>query len=246
VPFDIPGQVDHVIDRWQPRTRALIEEMHTLARSPARYGSKLRMPGFPVNDMFGQEATAITSNEVAGLTEARKKRSFRGLPMPGVRGAMVRAEDHGYEAAPGRFLASAHVAQEMAWLEAEVTWAVADGVPPLAAEGGSLVPGEVPRVRFGGSGGALVVPAGGVELRCHALLYTLRVDGGSGRPVTVELAAREAGEWRPAATYEMPGPGTYLGLVALEKKPRTIDAVRVDLEGTGEVAVYDLALLTFG
>ena len=33
----------------------------------------------------------------AGLTEARKRRSFRGLPMPGVRGAMVRAEDHGYD-----------------------------------------------------------------------------------------------------------------------------------------------------
>ena len=34
--------------------------------------------------------------------------------------------------------------------------------------------------------------------------------------------------------------------VALEKKPRTIEAVRVSLEGTTEVAVYDLALLTFG
>ena len=88
VPFDIVGQVDHVIDRWQPRTRALIEEMHSLARSPARFGSKLRMPGFPVNDMFGQEATAIVSNEAAGLIEARKRRSFRGLPMPGVRGAL--------------------------------------------------------------------------------------------------------------------------------------------------------------
>ena len=113
VPFDIPGVEDHVIDRWQPRTRALMEEMHTLARSPARYGSKLRMKGFPVNDMFGQEATSITSNEAAGLAEARKRRAFRGLPMPGVRGAHVRAEDHDYAPAPGRFLASPHVAQEM-------------------------------------------------------------------------------------------------------------------------------------
>ena len=244
VPFDISGQVDHVIDRWQPRTRALIDEMHTLARSPSRYGSKLRMSGFPANDMFGQEATAITSNEVAGLTEARKKRSFRGLPMPGVRGAMVRAEDHDYEAAPGRFLASTHIAQEMAWLEAEVTWSVAGGAPSLEADGGTVEAGDVPRVRFADTNGSLTIPAGGPELRCHALVFALRVEGAGS--VGVELAARETGEWVRSATFEMSGGGTYLGLVALEKKPRTIDAVRVALDGADAVEIYDLALLTFG
>jgi hypothetical protein len=246
VPFDIPGQTDHVIDRWQPRTRALMEEMSTLARSPSRYGSKLHMKGFPTSDMFGQEATAIVSNEVSGLTEAGKKRAFRGLPMPGVRGAMARAEECGYEAVPGRFLASAHVVQEMAWLQAETTWAVAEGVPALEVVGGALETGDAPVARFAGTSGALIIPAGGAALRCHALVYTLRVDGGSAGPIAVELAAREAGEWLPAANYEMPGPGTYLGFVALEKKPRTIDAVRVSLEGTNEVGIYDLALLTFG
>ncbi len=66
--------------------------------------------------------------------------------MPGVRGAMARAEDHGYQPAPGRFLASAHIAQEMAWLQAEVAWAVADGAPGLGVEGGTLRDGEVPVV----------------------------------------------------------------------------------------------------
>ncbi len=244
VPFDIPGQVDHVIDRWQPRTRALMDEMRTLARSPARYGSKLRMPGFPINDMFGQEATAITSNEAAGLTEARKKRSFRGLPMPGVRGAHVRAEDHGYEPAPGRFLASEHIAQEMAWLQAEVTWSALEPEPPLGVEGGTLEADEVPVVRFEGDRGSLVIPTGGEPLRQHALAYVLRVDGAG--PVSAQLAAREGGEWVPSATYEMSGAGTYLGLVALEKKPRTVDAVRISLDGTSEVTIYDLALLVFG
>jgi len=246
VPFDIPGQVDHVIDRWQPRTRALMEEMRTLARSPARYGSKLRLSGFPVNDMFGQEATAITSNEAAGLTEARKKRSFRGLPMPGVRGAHVRAEDHGYEPAAGRFLASPHIAQELAWLEAEVTWSVHRGRPPLRVEGGAMEDGEIPQARFEGTGGTLVLPAVGPALRCHALAYVLRLDEGRGGPIEIELAAREGGEWRVAASYQAPGPGTYLGLVALEKKPRTIEAVRLALEGATRVGIYDLALLTFG
>ena len=243
VPFDIPGVEDHVIDRWQPRTRALMEEMRTLARSPARFGSKLRMAGFPVNDMFGQEATAITSNEAAGLTEARKKRSFRGLPMPGVRGAHVRAEDHGYEPAPGRFLGSEHIAQEMAWLQAGITWSALESSEPLQVEGGVLEGDDVPVVHFGGLTGSLIIPAGGV-LRQYALAYVLRVEGDG--PVAAALAAREGGEWIPSATYEMPGAGTYLGLVALEKKPRTIDAVRVSLEGTPVVEIYDLALLTFG
>ena len=244
VPFDIPGRVDHVIDRWQPRTRALLEEMHTLARSPARFGSKLRLPGFPINDMFGQEATAIVSNEAAGLTEARKKRSFRGLPMPGVRGAHIRAHDHGYEAAPGRFLGSPHIAQEMAWLEAEVSWSALEGQPPLAVEGGKLEAGEVPVVRFEAAEGSMLLPAGGAPLRCHALVYALQVE--ATEVVSVELAAREAGEWVGSAAYQMPGSGTYLGFVALEKKPRTIEAVRVTLEGATSVSIYDLALLTFG
>jgi hypothetical protein len=246
VPFDIPGQVDHVIDRWQPRTRAQMDEMRTLARSPSRFGSKLRLPGFPSNDLFGQEANAITSNEVAGVPEARKRPAFRGLPMPGVRGATARAEDHGYEPAPGRFLGSVHLAQELAWLEAEVTWAVAGAHPPLTVEGGSVEVGEVPLVRFEAARGSLVIPAGGAPLRCHALVSVLRVEPAGEPPVTVELAAREAGEWKRAAGYELPGGGTYVGLVALDKRPRTIDAVRVTLGGATRVAIYDLALLTFG
>jgi hypothetical protein len=95
-------------------------------------------------------------------------------------------------------------------------------------------------------------------LRCHALLFALRVDdllaAADGPPgdahevpsVAVEVSALEAGEWRSSATFTMPGPGTYLGLVALEKWPRTIDAVRVALAGARKVALYDLALLTFG
>ena len=78
----------------------------------------------------------------------------------------------------------------------------------------------------------------------HALAYVLRVEGSG--PVSATLAAREAGHWVRSATWEMPGAGTYLGLVALEKKPRTIDAVRVSLDGTPSVEIYDLALLTFG
>ena len=247
VPFDIPGQVDHVIDRWQPRTRELIDEMHTLARSPSRYGSKLRLKGFPISDMFGQEAGAIVSNEVAGLVEARKRRSFPSLPMPGVRGAMARADDHGYQAAPRRFLGSAHIAQQIAWLKAEVSWEVAAAGPGLEVEGGALESGEVPTVRSSATKVSLLIPAGGPPLRCHALASVLQVAAATeAAPVRVEVAAREGGQWRPAATYEMPGSGTYVALLALEKRPRSIDEVRLSLDGATQIAIYDLALLTFG
>jgi hypothetical protein len=135
----------------------------------------------------------------------------------------------------------------MAWLTAIVAWSATDGVPPLEVEGGSPDAAAVPMVSFDASGGSLVVPSGGPELRCHALVFALRVEAISDTaPVAVELAAREAGEWRVSATFEMPGAGTYLGFVALEKKPRTIDAVRISLDGLSGVEVYDLALLAFG
>ena len=265
VPFDIPAQVDHVVDRWLPRTKALMEQMATLSASPSRYGSRLHLTGFPSSDMFGQEATAVVTNEAAGVSEARKKRTARSLPMPGVRGAMARGEDFEYQARPGAFLASPHVEQQIAWLQAEVTWAVADGQPPMRIEGGAEVPSgdadaavEPLVIGFEDGRGAIGISAGGPKLRCHALLFTLRVDdllaAGEGPPgeahdvpsVAVEVSVLETGEWQSSATFTMPGPGTYLGLLALEKWPRTIDAVRVALAGARKVAVYDLALLTFG
>jgi len=225
-----------------------MEEMRTLSPSPSRYGSRLRLAGFPISDMFGQEATAVVTNEAAGVSEARKKRTARSLPLPGVRGAMARGEDFGYVPSVGAFLASAHVAQEVAWLQGEVTWSMVDGTPPLRPVGGALRDDAAPpAVRFEPGSGAMVIPAGGARLRCHALLFVLRVQGvADGTAVAVELAALEAGEWQSAASFEMPGEGTYLGLVALDKRPRTIEAVRVALTGAPDVEIYDLALLTFG
>jgi hypothetical protein len=248
VPFDIPAQVDHVIERWQPRTPARIEKMRTRTRSPSRFGSRLRLAGLPISDMFGQEATTIVTNEAAGVEEARKKRTARSLPMPGVRGAMARGEDHGYRPRAGVFLASSHVAQEVAWLQAEVTWSMTAAEPPLGVEGGTCdLAGDPPVAAIETDAGALVIPAGGHPLRCHALLFSLGIEGGDeGAAVGVELAALEAAEWQSAAVFEMPGPGTYLGLVALDKRPRTIDSVRFSLRGARVVRIYDLALLTFG
>jgi hypothetical protein len=243
VPFDIPSQVDHAIDRWLPRTKALMAELAALPRSPSRYGSRLRLAGFPSADMFGQEAAAVVTNEATGLDEARKKRAAPSLPIGGMRGAMVRAEDFGHRPTQGSFLASGHVAQEVAWLQADVTWAAPDGEPPLQVEGGRLGAREgLPFVELAEERGAIVISAGGPPLRCHALLFTLRVDSA----LEVELSAREAGSWEALPRFAMPGPGTYLGLMSLDKRPRTIEAVRMALDGAGVIGILDLALLSFG
>ena len=47
VPFDIPAQVDHVIDRWQPRTRALIDEMQYARAQPRPLWQQAAHAGLP-------------------------------------------------------------------------------------------------------------------------------------------------------------------------------------------------------
>jgi hypothetical protein len=263
VPFDIPAEDDHVIDRWLPRTKELMAEMEALPRNPSRYGSRLRLEGFPIADMFGQEAAAVVTNEASGLDEARKRRAGPSLLIGGMRGAMVRAEDFGHEPGPGSFLASPHVAQELAWLQAEITWAAPDGQPPLEVAGGPLDAATgTPIVALGPQGGSIVIAAGGPPLRRHAILFTLRIDGGAtadgGQGSTaahgataaeasrVTLSVREGGRWESLPGFAMPGPGTYLGLMALDKQPRTIESVRLAFRGVRSIEILDLALLSFG
>ncbi|MFV2064796.1 MAG: glycosyltransferase family 92 protein, partial [Chloroflexota bacterium] len=228
VPFDIAALPDHTIDRWIPRTKALMEQMRTIARSPSRYGSRLRMSGFPISDQFGNEAVTVVTNEVAGHDEPTRKRAFKPLPLPGVRGAMARAEDHGYLPGMGKFLSSPHLAQETAWLAADVSWQVGDSETALQVEGGSVASSaDGLRVELDASGGALLIPEGGPAMRCHALLFVLRVPA----TATLVVAVREPDGWKPGPEFELPGEGTYLGFVALEKLPRSIEAVRIRLDG---------------
>ena len=83
VPFDIPGEPDHAVDRWVPRTKAVLDEMRTLSPRPYRYGSHLALPDFPRSDQFRVQAASLVSNEMAGLDRPRKQRAFDTLPMPG-------------------------------------------------------------------------------------------------------------------------------------------------------------------
>lgn len=249
VPFDIPGEPDGVIDRWVPRTKALLAEMRTLSPRPYRYGSRLALPAFPRSDQFSVQAAGVVSNEIAGLERPRKQRSFDSMPMPGVRGALARAEDHGYEAAPGRLLGSIHATHQVKWLGGEVAWALPDGEPPLTVEGGTLRrdrPDGPWGVDAGSPEGAemrLFIGTGGHPLRSHALLLALAFAG----PASVSFSVQgHEGAWERATGFDVSQAGTYLGFIALDNKARTIHGVRVQVGGVAGLELFDLALVTYG
>jgi hypothetical protein len=244
VPFDIPAEPDLVVARWVPRTKAVISEMRQLSPRPYRYGSRLRMARFPISDKFSVEANSVVANEAAGLERPHIKPASKSLPLPGIRGALVRVDDRSYALAPGRLLASVHARQEIDWLGAEVSWRSDDGVSSLEAEAGVAERSDGTwRVRFRDPGGSIVIPTGGPPLRCHALLFALGVPARA--RATIETREATSG-WEPSAAFDIPDEGGYLGLIALEKRPRTLDAVRLRLSGADRLEVYDLALLSFG
>jgi hypothetical protein len=246
VPFDIPGEPDHAVDRWVPRTKALIDEMRTLSPRPYRYGSHLALPDFPRSDQFRVQAASLITNEMAGLDRPRKQREFDPLPMPGIRGAVARAEDHGYVAAPGRLLGSIHTEHQVRWLEGEIVWSLVGSTAPPAIEGGSLA-------REDGASGwhgtvvaddaSITIDASGRPLRQHAVLIAI----GTPAATQVRLLTRNGdGAWEEAVTVALPRDGTYLGFIALDDRPRTVDDVRLTVSGVASFELLDLALVSYG
>jgi hypothetical protein len=245
VPFDIPGEPDLTVQRWVPRTKALIEEMRMLAPAPYRYGSRLRVPGFPISDQFPVLAITMLSNEVAGIERPRKQREFNSLPVPGVRGALAGADSHGYVCAPGKLRDSVHAAQALGWLGAEIAWDLVASGTGDEAEDASLTrtPAGAWQLALGDPPGGIVMPEAGPALRCHALLCALRVPGAASLTLDVDEGD---GAWQPTLSVPIPEAGSYLGFFAADKRPRTLGRVRVRLAGVGSAEIYDLALLTFG
>ena len=63
-------------------------------------------------------------------------------------------------------------------------------------------------------------------------------------PTTVRVDARVGdGPWDEAVVLPLARDGTYLGFVALDERPRTIDAVRVVIAGAPTFELLDLALV---
>lgn len=280
VPFDMPSVPDETAARWVPRTRALMADMRALAPDPYRYGSRLRLPDFPRNDQFSIQAAAVVANELAGRSVPAKMRAFEPPRVPGLpRGALDRAEsvpigaalgrttgaaDVPYEPARGRFSGSVHVRQHLAWLAAETDWSLAASGPDgLVVEGGSLE-----GVEEAGDGLSLRPEAASIGisgpvrhdgLRCHALLFALRVPD----PVGMRLEVRGTGSgasWREVASFELAEPGTWLGFLALDDDPWAAGGVRLSLDAQGRakaagsdalahlspIEIFDLALVSYG
>jgi hypothetical protein len=224
----------------------VLEEMRALSPRPYRYGSHLALADFPRSDQFGVQAASVVSNEMAGLDRPAKMRAFDTLPMPGVRGAVARAEDHGYEVAPGRLMGSLHTEHQVRWLEGVIVWSLADPSERPSLDGGALErPDERSawRATVTGEDAGLTIDATGHPLRQHALLFAIRVPA----PARLSVDAGSAGgPWEPAVTIALARDGSYLGFVALDDRPRTIDAVRVLVSGVPTFELFDLVLVAFG
>ena len=247
VPFDIAGETDHAIDRWIPRTKAKLEEIATLSNRPYRYGSRLELRGFPRSDQFSVQATSVVSNVISGLDRPRKQRSFDSLKMPGVRGGLARAEDHGYTATAGDLIGSVHAEHQIMWLNGESAWQLPGGDPPIVITGGSMAETDSAEgpwgVHFYAVERGLDIGTGGHALRSHAALFSIRVPDAARFRFMTQFGD---GPWEEATAFDAAESGTYLGFIALDNKARTIDALRVAIDGVDEVTLYDLALITYG
>jgi hypothetical protein len=187
----------------------------------------------------------VVSNELAGLDRPRKQRAFDSLPMPGVRGALARADEHGWQPAPGRFLGSVHAQHQVAWLGGEVAWSMSEGRLPLA-DAGTLVadaPGGPWTVRASDAGIRLRIGEGGHALRSHALLLALTLPAAA----RVDIATAVPGAGLEQATgFDVAEAGTYLGFIALDAHARTVGGVVLDVTGVDSLRLFDLALVTYG
>jgi hypothetical protein len=247
VPFDIAGETDHAIDRWIPRTKAKMEEMATLSTRPYRYGSRLELRGFPRSDQFPVQATGVVSNVISGLDKPRKQRSFDSLKMPGVRGGLARAEDHGYTATAGDLVGSVHAEHQIMWLNGELAWQLPTSEPPLVVTGGMLVEQDADEgpwdVRFDAVERGLDIGTGGHALRSHAALFSIGVPAAASFRF---LTRARAESWDEVTAFDVAESGTYVGFIALDNKARTFEALRLVIDGVDEIKLFDLALVTYG
>jgi Glycosyltransferase family 92 len=245
VPFDIPGEPDRAVERWVPRTKALLDRMGQLSPRPFRYGSHLALSDFPRSDQLGAQAASMISNEIAGLAEPRKQRAFDSLPQAGLRGAVARAEDHGYEARAGRLSGSIHVAHQIAWMEGDVAWSLWEDDQPTV-DGATLDRQDAPagwRMDVVGPDARLVIEPTRSSLRQHALLFAIRVAS----PARLVTSLQETGSrWEDGPVVALPGEGTYLGFIALDDQPHALDGLRLAVPGAQSFEILDLVLVAFG
>ncbi len=225
IPFDLPALgVNDAAVRFAPRTRAMIERIHSLAPSPYRYGSELALSQFPrFNDLglFTEFAIANTvMEEPAPRREPglRIPNTYEGIGFVGV----ISGYEH--EVAEGELSGSVHLGPLLERARGRLVGTLVDA---------EVQDGEA-RFAIAADGQRLVYAAGFVvtattPTRVEA--HVERSDGSRSDPLDLKL---EAGS-------------TYAGVVELDAAPHLANAVRVRLSSaTGEVGVHDVFVIAYG
>ncbi len=229
LPFDLPTiRVDTKAQRFAPRTRAMVERVHSLAPKPFLYGSQLGLAHFPIPNDLGRFAEFAIVNLAAGFDEAQRGPAFRLKNHYSAVGFVGDLGTTDYDATPGCLSSSDHVRALADHLRGEV--GTTSEATELVLKGGaaslSLVASATDQRRRYALG---LVLAADAPLRLSA--QTGRHDGSASAPVSTDLTTAS----------------TWAGVVELDERPHLVERVDVSFSGGGTtVRVLDLFLLSYG
>jgi len=225
IPFELPAlRVDTAATRFAGRTRAMMERIASLARSPYRYGSELALTQFPrFNDLglFSEFAIANTvMEEPAPRREPglRLENRYPGIGFVGV----VSGYDH--EVGEGELSGSMHLEPLLERSRGRLEAILTDGTT------------EADMVRF------KIDDRG--QRRCYALGFV--IEAGASFRLTAEMECADESASTPV-DVKLDAGSTYAGVVELDASPDLAATISVHLPTAVEEAViHDLFVISYG
>lgn len=249
LPFDLPTlEVDASALRFVERTRAMMERMRSLERSPYHYGSQLDLAQFPHSNDLGLFSEFAIANVAAGLVELKREPTIRidnTFPGTGFVGDLASA---GHVASAADISASVHMGALLDHIRGRL-----DG-----ALGGPAEPGADPGTLEATDGGWLLRTAEGrADLvfdithagrrRCHAVGFHLAADAPLELRLRLELDERDGFAPRDPVTVRLEPSSTWAGIVELDDRPLLARRAMVEVRSGGaDIRIHDLFLVSYG
>ncbi len=229
LPFDLSTiRVDTKAQRFAPRTRAMMERIHSLAPKPFLYGSQLGLSHFPVPNDLGRFAEFAIVNLAAGFEEAQRGPAFRLKNHYAAVGFVGDLGTTEYEASPRCLSSSDHVRALADHVRGDVC-TTRDPAELGLAEGSASMP--------------LVISASG-QRRRYAVGFVISTDA------PLRLSAqnkRHDGSTGASVSAELTTASTWAGVIDLDERPHLVERVDVSFSGAGSAfRVLDLFLLSYG
>jgi len=225
IPFDLPAlRTDTSAVRFAERTRAMMEHIASLARSPYRYGSELALTQFPRFNDLGLFSEFAIANTVMEEPAPRREPGLRlENRHPGI-GFVGVISGHDHEVGDGELSGSLHLGPLLERSRGRLDATLADA--SAVADG----------MRF-------EIEDGG-ERRCYALGFV--VEAGVSFGLTAELAYADGSSSAPVEV-KLDAGSTYAGVVELDASPDLVATISVHLPSAeGDAVIRDLFVISYG